>query len=257
MPRIHCSQCGQEGHNKRNRNCPVNLQRESVFTEITPDIRERSRQCRDYFNIAVGSLTSLELSVERYHQSRPIIPDVFIVASIDKMELFCEKINRALEFDNPERPLIRPQLILVHLSTVIESFNTIFAGLVGQSRLRMKAFYEDRKFSVVFINVGPVLPVNRKRASKYLKKVVLVQDFTIEDPALCECPLCFDEFDAKTVIVTNCKHSFCAPCIKGYSTAIKDTTKKPNCPMCRTNITEFKMGKPDIYEEIRGHILNL
>ena len=253
MPRIHCSQCGQAGHNKRNRNCPVNLQRESVFTETTLETRERSKQCREHLNLAVDSLMILELSIEQY-RSHLTTPTVFVVSSIEEMELFCNKINRALEFDNPTRPLIRPQHLLAHLSTIIESFNTIFA----QSRLRMKALYEDRKFSVEFITVGPApVRVNRKRASAYLKEVALVQDTAIEDQVLCECPLCFDEFDAASVIVTNCKHSFCAPCIKGYSTAIKDTTKKPNCPMCRTDITEFKMGKVDIYEEIRGHLLNL
>ena len=251
MSRIHCSQCGQAGHNKRNRNCQVNIQRGSVFSDITTETREKVRKCREYMNHAITSLSSLTDYFQQYH-SNPTRMIYFVIYSIDTLNVFCEKINLAIEFDLEERPLIRPQHILYYLSAQVDCFNNIF-GQVSQSANRITAQYADRKFSVSWIRVEP----EYTRASMYLKTIALVQDLTIEDQVLCECPMCFDEFDSQSVVVTNCKHSFCAPCIKGYSTAIKDKTKRPNCPMCRTDITEFKIGKFEIYEEIHAHLLNL
>jgi hypothetical protein len=59
------------------------------------------------------------------------------------------------------------------------------------------------------------------------------------------------------LIVTNCNHSFCGTCIKRFTDSIKDKTQIPNCPMCRTDLTGFKVGNQQIYEEIQEHILNL
>ncbi len=254
MSRNTCSQCGQVGHNKRNRKCSVNVQRESVFVEITPETRMRAKKCRDNLMFALGTLISLSRYFEEF-QNQHTDASQFTLTCVTKFNLFCEQINLALEYDVLERPIIRPQHILSNLLERVESFNSIFAVLVNSS-FRLNTNYEEhtRKFTVSFINDESVYI---KNTTDYLKDIVLTQDLTVENMPLCDCPLCFDLFDASSVLITNCKHSFCAPCIKGYTTAIKDNTKKPNCPMCRTDITEFKIRKIDIYEEIHTHLLNL
>jgi hypothetical protein len=97
-----------------------------------------------------------------------------------------------------------------------------------------------------------------KRTSAYFKEISLIQDLTIEkDAPECDCPLCFDSVPVTDVLNTNCNHSFCVTCVKGFATVNKDKTKKPDCPMCRTDITEFKVGNQQVFADIQNHILKL
>lgn len=262
MPRTRrCSQCGQEGHNKRNRMCLVNMERELANVAITPSsraTRARVGQCRYYFNRAADIISALSQYIE-YYQIQSTIPDDFAMTAFDNINAFCEKINVALQYDIVDRPLIRPALLFQYLSTHVELINTIL-DTIAQSPFRVVVYLQGREFSVCLVNISPAANThhNVKRSSAYLKEISLVQDLAVPDNVDgCDCPLCFEEISATDAIVAQCKHSFCAPCIKGYSFAIKDSTKKPNCPMCRADITQFKIGNVEIYEDIREHLLKL
>jgi len=164
---------------------------------------------------------------------------------------FCEKMNIALESDSVEPPLITPIPIFERFSENIGIFNAIMAG--GSYAITV-SFQNNRFRSTVPNQNASVV----KRTSAYFKEVSLVHDLTVaEDAPECDCPLCFDAVPATDIIVTNCNHSFCGTCVKGFSTSIKDKTQIPNCPMCRTDLTEFKVGSPQVYADIQSHILNL
>jgi hypothetical protein len=171
---------------------------------------------------------------------------------------FCEQMNRALESDSVEPQLITPIPIFVRFAEQIGLFNAILHQMAGGSPLIINVSFQNNRFHSVFANPENPNATVINRTSAYFKEIPLVQDLTIsEDAPVCNCPLCFDDFAATDVVVTNCNHSFCGTCIKGFSTSIKDKTKIPNCPMCRTNLTEFKVGSQQVYEDIQSHILNL
>ncbi len=149
-----------------------------------------------------------------------------------------------------------------HFSAQINLFNAFLSTHISTS-FSLVASFQDGKFNLILYNpngtsIDAICTANVKRTSAYFKEIVLAQDLTIaEDAPACDCPLCFDAVPATDVLVTNCKHSFCVICVKGFATVNKDKTKKPDCPMCRTDLTEFKVGNQQVYNEISEHILNL
>jgi hypothetical protein len=265
MSRIRCSQCGQEGHNRRNRRCPVNVQRVdnaqvvNPTPLISPETRERMRRCNDKLAIAVNLLEDLTQHISRPESSARFVLGVFIIGND-----FRDKINKALELDRFDIKIIDPVPLFERFSTQINIFNAFVTTLVSSSFQLVSAF-QDGKFELSLHNPNGIsldaissTPII-KRTSAYFKEIALIQDIiTINDDApACDCPLCFDAVPATDCIVTNCKHSFCVTCVKGFATANKDKTKKPVCPMCRTDLTEFKVGNQQVHNEISEHILNL
>jgi len=252
---IRCSQCGQEGHNRRNRNCPVNFNRTSVAQPVqtittqhtmTPEARARVTLINSRLSDAMNELDRLTRFISRQNRSGYTI-GVFVTTM-----LFCEKINLALDIDNGATQLIEHVSIFEQLSELIGIFNNTFALI--RRRTIINVSLRNRRFYATMGSPPTAVPL--KRTSDYLKEVALIQDTPVTDNA-CECPLCFDSFASAELIVTNCNHSFCGICIKGFADSIKDKTKKPNCPMCRADLTEFKIGNQQVYNEISEHILNL
>lgn len=262
MSRIHCSQCGQEGHNRRNRRCPVNVQRVAPAQVanprhlISPDNRNR-RILNDKLTIAVSALADLTQLISQ----QPVLSIPYILGVFIKGNEFREKINQVLELDTNEIKVIAPIPIFEYFSALIDVFNTFLGAHV--TSFRLVPSFQDGKFDLALhnpdgVSLNSICTANVKRTSAYFKEMSLVNDLTILDGvSTCDCPLCFDAVPATDVLVTNCKHSFCVTCIKGFATANKDKTKKPDCPMCRTDLTEFKVGNQTVHNEIREHILNL
>ena len=261
MARIHCSRCGQEGHNRRNIRCPQNSNRRLLTaftappstpqTEITPETLVRIRVCKTILFNAIECLVNLTQFI-----SQPLtvsVPD-YIVTVMRKISTFCKKINLALASDSVERPLILPVPLFDYFNTQIELFNTRLQNLIG-SRFNIETCFQNNKFEWILVNLNEL---SEKRTSEYFKEISLVHDLTIPDDAsTCDCPLCFDAIPATDALVTNCNHSFCVTCVKGFATANKDKTKIPDCPMCRTDITNFKVGNQLVQNEISEHLLNL
>ena len=51
----------------------------------------------------------------------------------------------------------------------------------------------------------------------------------------CECPICYDTFETKNLVLTECGHNYCSPCYKSYMLSVNAVTK-PCCSICRTII---------------------
>ena len=258
MSRIHCSQCGERGHNKRNIRCPVNKQQTllrrfttSVETQIdmTPEIQERITLCKNRLFDAIKELIQL---IEFISQPNAHPRSDYIIAVIVRSCIFCDKINQALQCDLADTPLIMHDNLFQYFTQNIYTFNVIMGTMVS-STARLVTSFQNRIFTSTIEELTPT-----KRTSDYLKEISFVQDLTIDESASsCYCPLCFDDVTAIDVVITNCNHSYCGTCIKEFATVDKDKTKKPNCPMCRTDLTSFKIGNQNVYNEVREHILNL
>lgn len=295
MSRIHCSQCGQAGHNRRNPMCPVNVQQRptpqvdtpqshtplqsfirqlylrvednansfiinmyhesgiAVFRSLeSPDIRKR---CEDYMMQSLQELYNMVqyTTRERLHPSTD--RDTFINNFTAMCFTFCSKINTLFVFDVNER--LNARLLFSYFWASVSIFNDVACRLYGNLQNRMIPSIHNRRITFMEINIPPVISTVT-RTSAYLKDISLVHDINNTDTTTsCDCPLCFESITATDSIVTNCNHSFCVTCINGYATAIKNNTKKPNCPMCRTNLTTFTIGNQTVYEETREHIANL
>ena len=233
----------------------------------------RIRRMKSLYRTARVEIESLRQTI-RIHQGFGMtgVANHHILVMIAIVQLVCNRCNTILELDIDDTFLIDDGILYVdvlvdNLLVQVAALNAIIYSI--ERSMRVVVTYDDVVVAMEVVPYESIQPMSARQmmpigvysytnAGTYFKEISLVQDLAVADNAqLCECPMCFDEFDAASVVVTNCKHSFCVTCVKGYSTAIKDTTKRPNCPMCRANITEFKIGKFEIYEEIRGHILNL
>ena len=71
--------------------------------------------------------------------------------------------------------------------------------------------------------------VNRKKPS--LQIIVNPSKFTQKTDVL-ECPICYEE--CCNMLVTDCNHSYCQPCISTLITSVNKTILP--CPLCRENI---------------------
>lgn len=263
MSRIRCSQCGQEGHNRRNRNCPVNSGRRITnqfstpidMQSISPDIQDRVNVTSVQLRSAINVLAELTMLI-----STPSNTTDYMLGFIRKVDAFCAKINLALDNELREIPQILPEPLFAYFETQINAFNALLE-LIVVTPIRLTVSFQNRKFTCTLGTPGAPAPtpaVIIKRTSAYLKEMSFVQDFTVaEDAPDCDCPLCFDPIKANEIIVTNCNHTFCGTCVKGFATAIKDKTKKPECHMCRATITGLKVGSHQIHAEISEHLLNL
>lgn len=264
MSRIHCSQCGQAGHNRTNSNCLVNTHKRNtnspfvvkwVFSRksshMTPENLQRFNQCRAYLSEAVDALAVMTRRIGT-HQNNTQPTSYFMCDVVSQIPRFVQNINLALEHDSADRPIISAAPIFTYLMVQITRFTEIMSIITT-----VTVSLQNGRFSWSWFEMEQQRPVV-KRASSYFKEMILAQDLTIEkDAPECDCPLCFDAVPATDVLITNCKHSFCVICIKEFATINKDKTKKPDCPMCRTDLTEFKTGNPKVYNDIQEHILNL
>jgi len=251
---------------------PVHTPTPTHPVETPAQEHPRIRRMKSLYRMARTEIESLRQTI-RIHQGFGMrgVATHHILVMISIVRLVCNRCNAIVELDVDHTFLIDDGILYVdvlvdNILAQVAALNAIIYAV--ERSIRVVVTYDD----VVTMEVVPydyIQPMSARQmmpigfysytnAGTYFKEIALVQDLAVADNApLCECPMCFDEFDAKSVIVTNCKHSFCVTCVKGYSTAIKDTTKRPNCPMCRTDITEFKMSKVDIYEDIRSHIVSL
>jgi len=93
---------------------------------------------------------------------------------------------------------------------------------------------------------------NRRRHQQRkfdIKPVLLVDDGVAVDTIVGEkeCPICYDSITLEQTVSTNCKHSFCSPCLSTYldGMLLKHPSKKPTCALCReiTTTLEFKDSK--------------
>jgi len=240
MPRrICCSLCGQEGHNRRNRYCEVN--RHTVVMN----------ECLRRFDQAVEETMHLEAHIVDLERN-PTNAGFIEVAR--RLYLISSHI-RATSFAR-EAQVIQLEGFFVELIRVTTCFNNIL-------RTRTDADFYIRltltPTGEILISKAPIYrPAPLKLGASYLKELSLVRDLTIsdEDPPT-ECPICFDSVAPEEVVYTNCKHAYCGTCIKSLATSVKDTTKKPCCPMCRCDLIELKMKSFEIYNEMNDHICNL
>jgi hypothetical protein len=237
MPK-YCSQCGKTGHNKRNRICQININKERYesivqITHWTQGIEAKRNILNTYIIEITRELDSLreEMNLERrtsdffYQQVDEARKAHILAQHTGPMELCLETYNR-LECAEASWDIMYRNYMT--LSKCKDSLREIAMNL-----LELWNSYRE-----------PQVPTT----SEYLKEMSVILDLTAsvdvqQEPEKSEdkydCPLCYEVCEKKNIIETNCCHSYCLDCMKNFTTAIKDKTTKPSCPLCRTEIKEL------------------
>ena len=254
-----CSQCGQEGHNRRNHNCPENMRMRAEADEANARLQEGFESNA----LAHLQVIIIQESLEKWEQRR-VSTTVFIRDVLVNIHLACHHISISTRED------ISVAGFFAEFERLVEVVNRIIRRHTSSRRMVVTNFTAtggiaaelvDRPHPIIIEDSDEENEENEepvKRTSVYLKKVSLVYVLTVsEDAPGCECPLCFDEVPAQNVVLTGCKHAYCGTCIKNLATSIKDKTVKPTCSMCRAEITELTFGKQEIYTEIDQFLTNL
>ena len=281
MSRIHCSACGEQGHNRRNRRCRVNRARraeavatEAVATEPTtpvnppPLIEVRANRSFSLLRTVLNNLNELTETVRQYQQAEQTLSGqpltTFIFGCIAKTDTICKTMSRFL-LEYNDIGTVAPQQLFTQLEEQVQLING-FIQRDARSSVRILVSFVEQRFLMTMTDIASYpypsavtgvatrVPLV-KRTSAYLKEISLTQ--VVTEDSHCECPICFDEMPSEDAVFTGCKHPYCVTCIKGLATSIKDNTKKPCCSLCRTEITQLSFGKVEIRNEISQHFYNL
>lgn len=251
MPK-YCSQCGMAGHNKRNRICQININREryqAIVEEVrwAQNIAIKREILNTYMNeirIELDTLretTELERSTANfYFQQVNEAKKVHISAQhTGPMELCIETYNQ--------------------LECATASWEIMYRNYMTLYKCKDSL----RKIAMNLIDIWNSYCVPQiTNTSHYLKEMSVVLDLTASEHTeknveKYDCPLCYDGCDFTNVIETNCCHSYCLDCMKNFTTSIKDKTTEPACPLCRSEIKELFTRNKDIHCEYMRHIESL
>ena len=142
MPRIiHCSRCGQEGHNRRNRNCtlqrptqppstppgpPPRFTRSSTPPGPPPAMQPRAHRGTTHrmrtINLLSSAISVLE-ALERFIPRQNEFPHSdYILGVVTVSIAFCEQINRALESDS-----VNPNLLHLFQSLCVSPSKSAYS----------------------------------------------------------------------------------------------------------------------------------
>ena len=273
---IHCSQCGEEGHTKRNKRCRVNIAtniaRQQMANEKILSIQDMNCQVthlleqRDGFVLPLEELIFSCLLMLQYVCTS--IKDIHCVnhsvASLTvHLESNVRKLNRILMIHQEPTPTAFYDLGIVNLTYIpypfllcrpvyqlepINSYFTIPGNILSSALVRQL--------------IRPQSIVNpTKRTIEYLKEIhvehtIAPQKQPIDDNNN-NCPICLTTLEHQQAIYTQCNHGFCSDCIKTLATSTKDNTSAPTCPLCRANITKLVTENHELCVEISNHLDSL
>jgi len=103
-------------------------------------------------------------------------------------------------------------------------------------------------------------PVLRpKLVSDYVKNWNVILDLTnIQGVSTeVECVICADTKPLCRIAKTECGHEYCVDCVKSDIRENKDKTKKPMCPLCRTELCEISIRNITAHSELQEFCLSL
>ena len=92
--------------------------------------------------------------------------------------------------------------------------------------------------------------------NEYIQPVLyLEEDKTPEELQKEECPICITHQENSDILVTNCRHSYCADCIMKIVFMCKNDQKKLSCPLCRCNVNAIKINNKVVLNKLTN-VLN-
>ena len=274
MSRNRCSQCGEEGHNRRNRGCRMNLEQAQAQAQaqseaeveaeaeapiLTPESESESEPVVNLFHTYskratdnFAGLVKFMNNREQYRQEG-LTAGNFLLGCITIVRLICDDMSLAVDHDDAVLThIVSNSEFFYQLENQVQIINEMIQTLNPISMIRvLVSLTETGRFKMKVLDTA-----EKKRTSAYWKEISLVLR-DVNPDSNCECPLCFDQLPSQEVISTGCNHTYCGTCVKNLATSIKDKTVKPSCSLCRAEITQLSFGKVEFRDEISEHFYNL
>lgn len=92
--------------------------------------------------------------------------------------------------------------------------------------------------------------------NEYIQPVLYLEEHkTPEELQKEECPICITHQENSDILVTNCRHSYCADCIMKIVFMCKNDQKKLSCPLCRCNVNAIKINNKVVLNKLTN-VLN-
>ena len=243
---IHCSQCGQEGHNRRSRLCPRNVVGAAQLDDDDDDVPiplVAPENPPSIYDAVVSNVDRITDYISRW-ECRDLNTSQFISLVKPTVTWVCFYMTAALSQG------VDCSRVLTHFNNDVISINRIV------HRYRRQEFYirlDISQNSVVprFVYRADTQLANTNAQSNRLNAISVVTSTVLS----CDCPICLESVDDTAAIYTNCSHGFCVDCIKGLATSIKNNglNQTPACPMCRQEITQLKASL-DVCTEFKNHL---
>lgn len=135
--------------------------------------------------------------------------------------------------------------------TYLQNFTNNLATNTQENPITLMAhglLFMDMILSIREINTNFNTNINRKfdiKMNKYECSEKLVE--------ICECNICYEQYENKKFINFDCGHKFCKDCVKKSL----QNERKQNycCAFCRKEIKEFKYSEENIRNEFDGLIV--
>jgi hypothetical protein len=96
--------------------------------------------------------------------------------------------------------------------------------------------------TVVFTSHNNPYPIQQQIEYPLLYKPVTTTTVIDDESSVEEkdcCAICMDTKDKKEYLTTKCNHDFCSSCVGKMIIHCMQTSKKIDCPLCRTKLTSF------------------
>lgn len=274
---ICCTRCGEVGHNRRNRLCPLlrvavavedpvaqrtkakSLNKKTTEVLLSWDRGELSDIFQDVPEFVANVLATLieivnsfQIALKQFH-----MPDL-----LAEIELNVGMVNDLLSrhriqapdelywlgevcviFNLPTNPVLkyRPyqRLLLTRFDFEPVPCYSILEDMI----------HEMMAPSYQYAHEDQPAP---KLSSQYFKELP-IQIISAPSGSNTNCPVCFEPLNAENALYAVCDHGHCVGCLKSMADSMKDTTKKPTCSLCREPFSKLS-GRVDVCVEIHEHI---
>jgi len=281
---IRCTRCNQLGHNSRNRNCPANarpVNATPIPTRSTPTPSTPASPCRrcngirtcicamvanasNLYNFTIGINTRTEELIREQGQIMNrdgLITNLINDGDINAAEFF-ERCK--VFFDTTRTYLDNLQTTFrtqhdIYLRTLrVYRRNTNIRGLTLTVNTRGEHIHQPSTQTNTIPRPTrrrnrPIRPTTTQ-INKYNYIKLLCKNQNEPLPENNDCIICYETCQKNNAIYTNCKHSYCLSCITTYMENKRSSFNKPNCPMCRTQITEFNTYDTDSFQTLGNSI---
>lgn len=219
------------------------------------------RRVRNYF--CVLQIANLDIrynsngaELDNYLQnvlSESQIDDVYykIMDNTDNIRA-SETFQREFEYwyNNPGLMSYKQFMIHCHFAEFGIGYNfhllNIIGYIQGRSRQREERRRERRittivkpdSLIVVVTSHNNPYPIQQQIEYSLLYKPVttVINESSVEEDC---CAICMETKDKKECLTTECNHDFCSSCVGKMIIHCMQTSKKMDCPLCRTKLTSF------------------
>jgi hypothetical protein len=221
---IRCGRCGNEGHNKRNRMCPILVADDNRYRLV------RRRRC-----IVSGISLNHRMSV---------FEKIWNIDRVIRSEEYRGLLNINHEATNLN--------ILKLLRELIQEYVLDYDGtdeyILNLPRYLHNSARQEMRIQQEILSVP--------KLTKTVLKSIPVTIGVFEEESY-DCSICLNTCEKMSVAHTNCKHAFCLVCVCDYTSSIKEKTIKPNCPLCRTELSTLKVSCEEKKQVLETHLRTL